>query len=537
MKQNFKFMVLAAIIILAATLRFYKIGTNPPGLYWDEAVFGYDAYSILKTAHDHHGRFLPLFFESFGDWKLPIYHYLLVPSIAIFGLTEFAVRFPSAFFGTLTVVIFYFLVKKLTNNQILSLFCTLFLAISPWHIQFSRGGFESTAGLFFVVGGIYLFLLGLEKQKTTLFTFSFLFFTLSTYSYHAYRIFTPLLILALLIIYQKTLKNHAAKIVPAIIFSLILLMPLIMFTFSPQGRVRAISQTAFKSNEVELARIDYDQKSKKPLRFLSKYLYQKPIYYSYLAANAYFNHFSPTFLFARGDSIGRHSQVDMGQIYIFDALLLFFAVFAYKNLQTNGRKLMLAWLLFAPIPAMIVTPTPHAYRTLQMVIPLAFFSAIGAHHFFSQKKIWPIQSLIIIAIIYYLATFLHLLFIHYPQKFAADWQDGYKQMVQTLQKHQDGFEKIYITNINQVPYIYLLFYQKYDPAKFLAIAGTSNAFDKYVFIQGKTLFISDDVNVYDKGHILYVAPSWEKVDGKWLDAANDSNGRHIYSLWEVGGQD
>ena len=115
--SKFKFAILLTIITLAAFLRFYKLGTNPPGLYWDEAVMGYDAYSILKTGKDHHGVTLPLFFESFGDWKLPGYHYLLIPSISIFGLNEFAVRFPSALLGTLTVFLTYFLTKKLLMHS------------------------------------------------------------------------------------------------------------------------------------------------------------------------------------------------------------------------------------------------------------------------------------------------------------------------------------------------------------------------------------------------------------------------------------
>ena len=124
--------------------------------------------------------------------------------------------------------------------------------------------------------------------------------------------------------------------------------------------------------------------------------------------------------------------------------------------------------------------------------------------------------------------------MHYPKKFAADWQDGYREMVTQVQKYQNHFDKVYITNINQVPYIYLLFYGKYDPEKFINSGGNRDYFDKYVFIP-------DDVNIYDQiltadrrqVRILYVAPSWEKVDGKWLAAANDSTGRHIYSLWDL----
>src|SRR3989344_6349783 len=189
------FVFLLAIIILAVILRFYKLNTNPPGLYWDEAAFGYDAYSILKTGKDHHGVFLPLFFESFGDWKLPVYHYLLVPSIAAFGLNEFAVRFPSALLRSITVLVFFLVIKGLTKNINLSLFSMLFLAISQWHIQFSRAAFESVAGFFFFMLGLYIFLIALNKKKTFFFSISFLSFVLSMYSYHAYRIFTPIMIL------------------------------------------------------------------------------------------------------------------------------------------------------------------------------------------------------------------------------------------------------------------------------------------------------------------------------------------------------
>jgi len=90
---------LIAVLILAAVLRFYHLGFNPPSPYWEEAALGYDAYSILKTGKDFHGHSWPLIaFESFGDYKPSLYFYATVPSVAIFGLNTFAVRFPSAFF-------------------------------------------------------------------------------------------------------------------------------------------------------------------------------------------------------------------------------------------------------------------------------------------------------------------------------------------------------------------------------------------------------------------------------------------------------
>ena len=91
---------LIAVLILAAVLRFYHLDSNPPSPYWEEAALGYDAYSILKTGKDFHGHSWPLIaFESFGDYKPSLYFYATVPSVAIFGLNTFAVRFPSAFFS------------------------------------------------------------------------------------------------------------------------------------------------------------------------------------------------------------------------------------------------------------------------------------------------------------------------------------------------------------------------------------------------------------------------------------------------------
>src|SRR3990172_3711920 len=109
--------LLGLILILAAVLRFWHISQNPPSLYWDEASLGYNAYSILKTGRDEHGKFLPFTnFAAFGDYKPPGYIYFSVPSVGVFGLNEFAIRFPSAFFGILTVLLAYFLTKKLFEN-------------------------------------------------------------------------------------------------------------------------------------------------------------------------------------------------------------------------------------------------------------------------------------------------------------------------------------------------------------------------------------------------------------------------------------
>lgn len=107
-----KKILFALILCGGLVLRFNQLGINPPSLDWDEVSAGYNAYSLLYTGHDEYGYAWPISIRSFGDFKPPLYTYLTIPAVALFGLTEFAVRLPSAIFGTLTLVAVYFLTKE-----------------------------------------------------------------------------------------------------------------------------------------------------------------------------------------------------------------------------------------------------------------------------------------------------------------------------------------------------------------------------------------------------------------------------------------
>jgi len=165
--------LLFIILILAAFLRIYKLSSIPPHLTSDEAALGYNAYSILKTAKDEYGNFLPIIFKSFGDYKPGLYVYLTVPTVVLFGLSEFSVRLPSALAGVLAVWLIYKLVNYLFPDKKYSFFsfrfslgdiAALMLAISPWHIHFSRGAWEINMSLTLTLLGIYFFLKALEKS-------------------------------------------------------------------------------------------------------------------------------------------------------------------------------------------------------------------------------------------------------------------------------------------------------------------------------------------------------------------------------------
>ena len=523
-RRNF---FLVSIIVLGFLVRFMNISTNPPGLYWDEAAIGYDSYSILKTGADHRGHFLPLFFESFGDWKLPGYEYLSVPFIGVFGLNEFSVRLPNVIFGTLTVLLVYLLIKSQTKNYKLALSAAFLLAISPWHIQFSRAAFESTIALFTFTFALYLIYKSISSKNAKFLILGVILMALTQYIYHSYRIFTPMFLVGVGFIYRDFFLKFKKLVVTTAIIFLIVSIPIFIFSFTKEGKDRAISQSTFNQADFEKARLKFDQFSKPPFRFLSKYLYNKPLYTSEVLLKNYLDHFSPTFLFFKGDQVGRHSQVDIGQINIFELPLIIIGLFCLKNLK--NRKFMyvlLLWLILAPIPAVIVNPTPHANRALQMVIPLVIISGIGLNYilFKSQKIIAALFCLWIVAVF---LIYTNTLFGQYPKKFAADWQDGNRDMINFISSVSSKYKKVYVTNTAGVPYIYLLFYTKYDPSTYQKF-GSTKGFGNYEFVD-------TNAKIYDQKNSLYVAPVWQKVNGNLQRVIYDSKEEPVYNIWELTG--
>ncbi|MDZ7586738.1 MAG: phospholipid carrier-dependent glycosyltransferase, partial [Patescibacteria group bacterium] len=331
---------LIAVLILAAVLRFYHLGSNPPSPYWEEAAIGYDAYSILKTGKDFHGNSWPLVaFESFGDYKPSLYFYAAVPSVAIFGLNTFAVRFPSALFGTLTVLLVYLLIK----DKRTALIASLLLAISPWHLQLSRAGFEANLGLFLLVLGVF--------WAPAL--------ALSMYAYHANRILAPLLFLVL------TATGRIKKFWKNSLILLILILPILWQFNSPVIRQRFSETSAFatlepiiKSNQLIAA----DGGG-----IVARLVHHRYWQYSQIFLTNYFNHFSFNYLFLQGDSNPRHSIQTVGGLYLIQLPFLLYGLLQSLKRRTKTDLMLLAWLFLAPVPAALTLASPHALRSLSML--------------------------------------------------------------------------------------------------------------------------------------------------------------------------
>lgn len=437
---------LILILLLAAGLRFYQLGQVPSGFVNDEAAFGYNAYSLLKTGRDEFGEPWPIIFNSFGEGKLPVYIYLTMPSVAVFGLNEFAVRLPSALFGVLTV----WVVSRW------SLLAALVLATMPWHVHFSRAAFEANAALFFVTLATWLWF----KTRRRL---SLLAFILAIFTYNAARLFVPLWF-AWLAWKQKQLK----------LLFLLLVAWGILFIL-PQSRWRLANITIFHPQSGVEQRLEQKfTETRNQALLLTRALHNKPVEYGLDFFRRYSSHFSPEFLFFSGDPIRpRYRVPDMGQLLWLELPFLLIGLY----LAAKKRQWwVLIWLLLAPIPSALTFETPSAIRSYFMILPLTLIIAIGLE---KAKKLWP---LILIFGSYNLVHYLDAYFIHAPVHQPYEWQGGYKELVNQINELMPNYRRAEITDSRGTAYIYFLFYNRYDPVKWqeAAKAALTNP-DKFGF--------------------------------------------------------
>lgn len=473
MGNLFKQKTILAVLILAASLRLWNLTGNPPGLTWDEAALGYNAYSILQTARDEYGNLLPLQLKSFGDYKPALYAYSLIPSIVILGLNEWSVRIPSAIFGVLTVLILYLLVWELFKDWRLAILSSLMLAISPWHLQFSRAGFEANMALMLNILGAYLFILGSKRSRW--FVFSALVFGLSLFTYQASRMFVPLIVMSLTVLFKEKINFKQKQVIGAVLvigFFVILLFWNLFFQ-EQNNRLEAMNFFAYRRSEGLIQTIyKEDGLSVNSLKF--QILHGEWWSYTKGIAERYLIYFSPKTLFIEGDYNHRSSVPDLGITYYFSLILIPLGIFYLLKFGGRSSQIIFLWLLLAPLPAVFSRDLISILRALNMVIPVSFLEASGLFFILNYFRNFNrlVATFFMVALIAVMSTNIVIYFdryyIHMTKEYSEDWLYGYANLFKYFNQRVNlsSYKNVVITDTYGQPYIYYLFYSKYPPADF-----------------------------------------------------------------------
>jgi len=464
---------LCVILGTGAFFRLWRLGSNPPALFRDEAEKGYTALCLARLggyfyfdgppgAMDLAFTKWPVFIDVMGVHTSAIYQYSAAPFVGLFGLNEWTTRLPAALAGILTILAVFALVRRWTGDEAGALLSAFFLAVSPWHVLFSRWAQQGIFLPFLITCALILLHKGIREREEYLAAVGFV-FALAFYTYAVARLFIPLFVIILTIILWKELKPRRKWFYWGALAFTAISVPLLLFYMSG-GRSERLSRIFLFGGG----------------RTIAQSLHT-------LASN-YYAHFSPAFLFFRGDRELRHSLPGMGQMYFFEAPLLIYGLWHAVRRKDAWGRILTAWLITYPVSAALTNEgIPHALRAITGLPVVHIITGTGAATLFkwlkpynpeasSEPRPWYVvparssalkylQFLIIFIIIVNVVHMGRNLFINYPSASAPNWQYGVKQAIEKARGEGVPPERVFISGaIPYAPYL-VMAYTEPDPER------------------------------------------------------------------------
>jgi len=466
---------LLLIFVLALLLRVYKLGQFPEGFHVDEVKVGWNAYSILKTGLDDRGNKLTLYYNSFGDFRPTGIFYLTIPSIIIFGLNEFAVRFPSALIGALTVFPLYFLTKEFARGKtkkddktpsLAAIISALLLALNPWHISTSRATSEVIISTFFSLSGLFLFLKGLNQKKTKPIIAACILLAISYFFYHSIRLLAPMFLFTIIAFYWRSLKPNLKK---CSVFGLLFISLFTLILISDKEARGRFSQVSIFSDldvQYELSRMPFEEGPNKV--FIARLFHNKPLVYARRFVNEYAKYFSSNFFLVSTEAKpARYQTIGVGLLTYIELTLFIFGLIAIAQKKFSVLPLLL--LLVSPFAAALTTEdSPNLHRAMLMlpfVMVISSYGVVGLR-IFSKKYLEKILYTILALLTLNFVFFIHMYFVHNRVHIPLYRNVGAKELALYLNEVKDNYDQIIITNIPDDPYPWIAFFTKSDPKTF-----------------------------------------------------------------------
>lgn len=529
-------LLLCLVLVVAIALRFSALGEIPHGITWDEAAIGYNGYATAVYYRDEWLDKLPISFRSFGDFKAPFAIYLTGIFTSLFGLNPFVLRLPFAIAGFVAVVACYWLVRSIwpekETREWYAVAAAVIIACSPWHVHFSRAGFESGLSLTVMLVGIVCWITFLKLyaqenvRKNWLYWFFFtagvVLLSSTFYIYHSAKITTPLLTLAVTLLFiKRPVLQHWRVLTGAAALASICISLVLYDTVFGEGATRAgvlLFSQGLSTTELLIA-----------------------------FGHNLLVHLDPQYLV--GGSV-KHLRDGVGAWSILlPTTAVFFALGVIRSLYVLYRgntamritrwKMMsilaLVWYLTGMLPALLAQEVPHANRSLGALPGYILLALLGLEWGLTFLRGHD-PSAVLRKIAIGTIVCLHVLCVtafwqYYTTIFASDsadaFSDGYLEAFSRAEAYLDGtdglpqVQRVIMSSQYGQPYIFALFALEMNP-----IAYRGGALNTYHF--------AGEINTGDliRENVLVIATPEDDMLGKEPDEVIlGSNGEPRFLLY------
>jgi 4-amino-4-deoxy-L-arabinose transferase-like glycosyltransferase len=219
-------------VALALALYWANLPGKELGFYVDESSIAYNAYLISRSGADEYGVRWPLYFQAFGEYKNPVYVYLLAALFRVVGPSVELARSLSAVAGCTAALLLGVLAWRMTAQRRVGIIVAATALLTPWLFEVSRLVFE--VALFPLA--LTLFLLAVHraysKVSWAMLDGVYIAVTLGlvTYTYSIGRLLGPLLAAGLFLFLRRAACHKQwLGIIRAQAFYAVTLVPLALF--------------------------------------------------------------------------------------------------------------------------------------------------------------------------------------------------------------------------------------------------------------------------------------------------------------------
>ncbi|MCE5300746.1 MAG: glycosyltransferase family 39 protein, partial [Spirochaetia bacterium] len=351
------------IMALAVYFRVHNIADLPAGCYRDEGQNGNEAINIMKGISVD-GTSLPVYIERWTQ-NAAMYMYFIAASFNFFDIGVLQIRGVSIFFGVLCIPAFYFLVRHLMGPRT-ALVGAFLMAVSRWHVNFSRIGFLGITTVFFVIVCVYFAYRAYRKRKPFDYIMLGALTGMSLYTYLAARLIPAGFAIFMLFLFFREFKFFAKNwknLLFTLAAMLIVLLPLLQYAVKHPANFTSRQSTVSIFNKEMLHEIGgrYTEKDGTPKNAIKLYAdaaWNTCMMFNYL-----------------GDGNPRHNLPGKPMLDFFTGIFFtlgfFYALFNWKK-----PRYFLLLALFAAFlqGGMLSTESPQAYRTIAAIPVVLLFA-------------------------------------------------------------------------------------------------------------------------------------------------------------------
>ena len=503
-KKNKYNIILYIILVVGFITRSVGININPKGLNVDEASSGYDAYSILEFGCDRNGNKFPVFLEAWGSGQNALYSYLMIPFIKLFGLNVITTRLPMVILGCISLIVWYNLLNEVKNKKF-AIIGLSFLVICPWNIMKSRWGLESNIFPDFVLYAIYFIVKFIKTNNVSKLYIASILLGISSYTYGTSYFFLPIFCIIMYIYLLYTKKVNIKNVILSFSIIFIIALPIMLY----------IIINTFDLNQIDLGIITI------PKLPVNRYEEQTSIFNGNILTKSIKNFVkSLKLLLTQDDGLSWNCIPGFGLFYIISIpFLVYGIIYSIKNKEEIKKyeSVIDIWFISSFL-LMFVLNEVNINRINVLIYPLIYYVINGIYIVVAKRNIISNSIILIVYIAFFVMFMCSYIFLKPANNYT--FVDNIKEVIEYVEKVKD--RKIYIEYAFKEPYIYVLYYTKYNTHDFI---------DSVQYIDNENLGKFDNIKSFGR-YNFYIPDDQEKYPDAVFVVKKKKNKQIDYSKYK-----